>query len=131
LVYLGRYLYKGVIQEKDIMACRDGLVTFRYQDSKTKQTQNRTLPGSQFLWLILQHVLPKGFRRTRNFGFLHSNSKRLLELLLQLLKLKPVKTLAGLTKRPQITCPCCGGAMRIVQTRIPSTMTFGQIVPSG
>jgi hypothetical protein len=32
------------------------------------------------LWLILQHVLPKGFRRTRNFGFLHSNSKRVLVL---------------------------------------------------
>jgi len=84
LVYLGRYLYKGVIQEKDIMACRDGLVTFRYQDGKTKQMQTRTLPGPKFLWLILQHVLPKGFRRTRNFGFLHSNSKRVLELLQQL-----------------------------------------------
>ena len=80
LVYLGRYLYKGVIQEKDIIACKDGLVTFRYQDSKTKKIQTRTLPGAQFLWLILQHVLPKGFRRTRNFGFLHSNSKRVLVL---------------------------------------------------
>ena len=69
LVYLGRYLYKGVIQEKDIIACKEGLVTFRYQDSKTKNMQTRTLPGAQFLWLILQHVLPKGFRRTRNFGF--------------------------------------------------------------
>ena len=29
LVYLGRYLYKGVIQEKDIIACKDGQVTFR------------------------------------------------------------------------------------------------------
>ena len=60
LVYLGRYLYKGVIQEKDIIACRDGLVTFRYQDSKTKKIQTRTLSGPKFLWLILQHVLPKG-----------------------------------------------------------------------
>jgi len=131
LVYLGRYLYKGVIQEKDIMACRDGLVTFRYQDSKTKQMQTRTLPGPKFLWLILQHVLPKGFRRTRNFGFLHSNSKRLLELLLQLLKLKSIKTLVELTKRPQIKCPCCGGAMRIVQTRIPALLAFGRLTPSG
>ena len=49
LVYLGRYLYKGVIQEKDIIACRDGLVTFRYQDSKTKKMQTRTLPGAQVL----------------------------------------------------------------------------------
>ena len=131
LIYLGRYLYNGVIQEKDIIACRDGQVTFRYQDSKTKQLKTRTLPGPKFLWLILQHVLPKGFRRTRNFGFLHSNSKRLLELLQQLLKLKPVKTLMGLAKRPQIKCPCCGGAMRIVQTRIPPLLAFGRLVPSG
>ena len=131
LVYLGRYLYKGVIQEMDIIACREGRVTFRYQDSKTKQMQTRTLPGSQFLWLILQHVLPKGFRRTRNFGFLHSNSKRVLELLQQLLKLSPVKILIGLAKRPQINCPCCGGAMRIVQTRIPSLLAFGRLAASG
>ena len=42
LVYLGRYLYKGVIREKDIFACRDGQVTFRFQDSKTKTLQTRT-----------------------------------------------------------------------------------------
>ncbi len=84
-------LYKGVIQEKYIIACRDGWVTFRYQDGKTKQMWIRTLPGPQFLWVILQHVLPKGFRRTRNFGFLHANSKQPLALLQQLLKLNPVK----------------------------------------
>lgn len=37
LVYLGRYLYRGVIQEKDIVACNNGKVTFRYRDSKTRQ----------------------------------------------------------------------------------------------
>ena len=31
LIYLGRYLYRGVIQEKDILACQDGQVTFRYR----------------------------------------------------------------------------------------------------
>ena len=60
LVYLGRYLYKGVIQEKDIIACENAQVTFRYQDSKTKQMAFRTVSGARFLWLILQHVLPKG-----------------------------------------------------------------------
>jgi hypothetical protein len=69
LVYLGRYLYKGVIQKKDIIACEDRQVTFRYRDSKTQKLQPRTLPGAAFLWLMLRHVLPKGFRRTRNFGF--------------------------------------------------------------
>jgi hypothetical protein len=33
----------------------------------------RTVSGAAFLRLILQHVLPRGFRRARNFGFLHSN----------------------------------------------------------
>jgi hypothetical protein len=118
LVYLGRYLYKGVIQEKDIIACRDGKVTFRYQDSKTKKMQTQTLPGAKFLWLILQHVLPKGFRRARNFGFLHPNSKRLIGLLQYLLGVNPNQALAWLRKRPTFTCSCCGGDMRIVKTRL-------------
>lgn len=130
LVYLGRYLYKGVIQEKHIISCKDGQVTFRYQDSETKQWQIRTLPGTKFLWLILQHVLPKGFRRTRNFGFLHPNSKRLWGLLEQLLKLNPEKVLIVLVKKPPILCPCCGGIMQIVQTRI-SRLAFELLVPSG
>lgn len=120
LVYLGRYLYKGVIQEKDIIACRDGQVTFRYLDSKTQQMQTRTVTGAKFLWLLLQHVLPKGFRRARNFGFLHPNSKRLLNLLRYLLGINPHQALAGLNKRPVLKCPCCGGAMRIVKTQLPA-----------
>ena len=75
LVYLGRYLYRGVIQEKDILSCKHGRVTFRYQNSQTRQIETRTLSGVAFLWLILQHILPKGSRRARNFGFLHPNVK--------------------------------------------------------
>jgi putative transposase len=30
LIYLGRYLYRGVIQEKDIVTCEKGQVTYRY-----------------------------------------------------------------------------------------------------
>lgn len=131
LVYLGRYLYKGVIQEKDIIACEDGQVTFRYRDSKTQKLQRRTLPGAEFLWLMLRHVLPKGFRRTRNFGFLHPNSKKLIGLLQYLLGLNPSRALAYLRKRPPLTCACCGGEMRIVKTRIlpflrSRTMATGQ-----
>lgn len=69
LIYLGRYLYRGVIREKDILSCQNGKVTYRYQDSKTKRYKTRTVSGAKFLWLVLQHVLPKGFRRARNYGF--------------------------------------------------------------
>jgi hypothetical protein len=118
LLYLGRYLYKGVIQEKDIIACDNGQVTFRYQDSKTKQMAYRTVSGARFLWLILQHVLPKGFRRARNFGFLHPNSKRLIALLQYLLRLTPNRALTEIKPRPPLTCRWCGAVMNIVRTRI-------------
>ena len=123
LVYLGRYLYRGVIQEKDIVACQDGKVTFRYQNAKTKQWELRTVTGAKFLWLVLQHVLPKGFRRARNFGFLHPNSKRLIRLLQLLVGLDPTRALALIKKRPVLLCPCCGAKMKILETRLPPFFT--------
>jgi hypothetical protein len=66
LTYLGRYLYRGVIAEKDILACDNGKVTFRYRNAKTGHTDTRTVSGPEFLCLVLQHVLPKGFRRARS-----------------------------------------------------------------
>lgn len=118
LVYLGRYLYRGVIAEKDILACNNGQVTFRYRESKTQQTKTRTLAGADFLWLLLRHVLPRRFRRTRNFGFLHPNSKRLIALLHLLLKVDLSGAAAWIKQRPRLTCSNCGGEMRIIRTRI-------------
>ena len=118
LAYLGRYLYRGVVAEKDILACENGKVTFRYRDAKRKRTQTRTVSGPEFLWLVLQHVLPKGFRRARNFGFLHPNSKRLIALVQYLLGIDAKGALPVLTKRPQLLCPGCGTRMTILRTRI-------------
>jgi len=116
IVYLGRYLYRGVIQEKDILSCKNKMVTFRYRNSKTEKRETRTVSGVEFLRLVLQHILPKGFRRARNYGFLHPNSKRLMALLQLQLKviLKPVQA----RERPAILCACCGGVKKIVRTRI-------------
>lgn len=86
LIYLGRYLYRGVLREQDIVACENGRVTFRYRDADTGKLEKRSLAGADFLWLILQHVLPRGFRRARNYGFLHANRKRLIGLLHLLLR---------------------------------------------
>ena len=91
LLYLSliddNWLYRGVIQERDILRC-DGqgsssTVTFQYRRARSRKTEKmatRTLPGADFLWLVLQHVLPKGLRRSRNFGFLHPNSARAIRL---------------------------------------------------
>ena len=91
LLYLGRYLYRGVIQERDILRCTSTHVTFRYRDSATGKNTTRVVSGARFLWLVLQHVLPRGFRRSRNFGVLHPNFKhrRLLDLLRLWIATKP------------------------------------------
>lgn len=119
IIYLGRYLYRGVIREKDILKVEKGKVTFAYQNAQTKQRETRTLDGAKFLWLLLQHVLPKGFRRSRNYGFLHPNSKLLKQIQwITQVFIQPPKP----TERPTIKCPSCGGAMKIVQTQIKNVL---------
>jgi hypothetical protein len=123
LLYLSRYLYRGVIQERDILRCdAAGNVTFRYRDAKTDKMAVRTLPGADFLWLVLQHVLPKGLRRSRNFGFLHPNSATAIRLLQVLhLRAAPRVSAADATMatppRPAWRC-ACGQPMHVVRRRM-------------
>lgn len=122
LRYLGRYLYRGVISERDILRCQDGQVTFRYRDAQSGQSATRTLNGADFLRLLLQHILPKGFVRARNFGFLHHNCRRTLHLL-QVLHLRSAAasavppTATTSPTRPVWRC-ACGGAMVILRRRM-------------
>ena len=120
LLYLSRYLYRGVIQERDILRCDDkGNVTFQYRDAKTGRLAQRTLPGADFLWLVLQHVLPKGLRRSRNFGFLHPNSAGAIRLLQVLhLRVPPGSQAAPAPVRPAWRC-ACGQPMHVVRRRTP------------
>ncbi|MCP3927817.1 MAG: IS91 family transposase, partial [Bacteroidetes bacterium] len=115
LKYLSRYLYRGVVSEKNIVANHDGRVTFRYLESKTGVVNSRTLAGEDFLHLVLQHVLPKGFRRVRDYGFLHGNAKK-LRFLVQLILHVIVEQLM-LRPRPVFKCPCCKASMVIVGFR--------------
>lgn len=121
LVYLGRYLYRGVIQERDIIACDATHVTYRWRDAKTRAMKTRTVTGAMFLWLVLRHVLPRGMRRARNHGFLHPNSMR-AHPMLRLLVLRPSGPQADApTPRPRWVCRCCGAPMVIVRRRVTPT----------
>jgi len=115
LKYLSRYLYRGVISEKNIISNRNGNVTFKYTESKTGNTQFRTLKGEDFLNLLMQHVLPKGFRRARDYGFLHGNAKKLLFLvqLILYVKIKEIKQ----RPRPVFKCQCCKSPMVVLGFR--------------
>ncbi len=116
LTYLARYLYRSVISEQNILRLENGQVTFRYKESKSKQYQTITEPAVDFLWRILQHVLPKGFRRARNYGFMHGNAKatlKRLQLILNIiLKVAPVRC------KKAVYCPQCQGEMDLYLLRI-------------
>lgn len=109
LKYLSRYLYRGVITEKNILKHHNGNVTFQYKDNQTNAWKTRTVSGVKFLWLVLQHVLPKGFRRTRDYGFLHGNAKPLLRKIQLVLKVA-LEHLRPPDKSEHL-CPCCHNQM--------------------
>lgn len=116
LVYLGRYLYRGVLPEKDILSDRDGLITFRIRDN-SGAVLIQSLPGAEFLWMLLRHVLPKRFRRARDYGLLHGNSQKLLQMV-QLLLRVVLPVTWQLQPKPPILCPHCGGVMAIIAVRV-------------
>lgn len=121
LVYLGRYLYRGVLPEKDILSDRDGLITFRIRDN-SGAVLIQSLPGAEFLWMLLRHVLPRRFRRARDYGLLHGNSQKLLQvvqLLLRVVLPDPWQSQPWQSRpKPPIRCPHCGGVMAIIAVRV-------------
>ncbi len=66
LKYLSRYLYRGVISNQNIITDDGTYVTFQYKDSDTGTIKTRRLRGEDFIALVIQHTLPKGFRRARD-----------------------------------------------------------------
>ena len=101
LIYLGRYLYRGVLPEKNILSDKDGQVTFRIKTNDGEEVI-QTLPGGEFLWLLIQHVLPRRFRRVRDYG------------LLRVVLPPPVEP----KPRAPICCPHCGVSMTILAVRV-------------
>jgi len=118
LTYLGKYLYRGVLPEKNIVSNHDGEVTFCYKDN-TDQRCTRKLPGGEFLWLLLRHVLPRGFRRARDYGFLQGNCKKIMNFLRYVLRcVTPAFNPNISSKRATFTCEKCGGTMVVIATRL-------------
>jgi hypothetical protein len=122
LQYLGRYTHRVAISNHRLISFIDGQVTFRWRDSAHNNEQKlMTLSLDEFLRCFLLHLLPKGFVRIRNFGFL-ANRKRavLLPLCFQFLgsaqQPQAVQHGSGTEDLPDSwRCPKCGGPMKVVE----------------
>src|SRR5262244_354723 len=120
--YLGRYTHRVAISNHRLVSFTDGQVTFRWRDSAHHNQQKLlSLSRDEFLRRFLLHILPKGFVRIRNFGFL-TNRKRakLLPLCFHLLgatqQPQAGPHASGIKEPPQTRhCPQCDGPMRVIQ----------------
>jgi hypothetical protein len=117
LGYLGRYTHRVAISNHRLLAFDSQGVTFRWKDYAHGNKQRKmTLSASEFLRRFTQHILPRGFVRIRQFGYL-ANTHRSARLVLarQLLAAAPAAELSApiTADTPTYRCPHCNGEMRI------------------
>jgi len=128
LQYLGPYASRVAISNHRLVSFTEGKVTFRWRDSAHHNEQKLlTLSIDEFLRRFLLHVLPKGFVRIRNFGFL-ANRRRatLLPLCVHLLGSAPQteQDLAGCKDSSDFwLCPKYGGPMWSSKDSLPPRPT--------
>jgi hypothetical protein len=71
LRYLGRYTHRVAISNHRLLAFDGEHVTFTYKDyARGNQRRTMTLTAMEFLRRFVQHILPRGFVRIRQSGFL-------------------------------------------------------------
>jgi len=122
LQYLGRYTHRVAISNHRLVSLIDGQVTFRWRDSAHGNKQELLpLSVNEFLSRFLLHILPQGFVRIRNFGFLANRRRtKLLPLCFQLLGATPEplaeERASSTADTPDLyLCPKCGGPMKVIE----------------
>jgi len=129
LRYLGAYTHRVAISNHRLVALADGNVTFRWRDSAHGNKKRlMTLRVDEFLCRFLLHLLPRGFMRIRNFGFL-ANRQRALLLPLCFRLLQNPAEISATTASPVAdyshslwNCPVCGGTMHVVERLSPAQL---------
>jgi hypothetical protein len=116
LRYLGRYTHRVAISNHRLLAFDGERVTFRWKDyARGNKQRQMTLTASEFLRRFLQHVLPRGFVRIRQFGFLANSCRtarlRLIRELLPQPREPPCASVASDART--WNCPRYGGPMKI------------------
>jgi hypothetical protein len=120
LQYLGRYTHRVAISNHRLVSFAEETITFRWRDSAHNNEQKLlTLSLDEFLRRFLLHVLPKGFVRIRNFGFLANRRRaKLLPLCFHLLGSAPQteQDISGSKDSSDSwLCPKCGGPMMVIE----------------
>jgi hypothetical protein len=122
LKYLAPYIFRVALSNRRILKLENDQVTFTYKDGDSGKTKHCTLPAEAFLQRFLQHVLPKGFVKSRYYGLFSAGNRPLLQRVRTLLasvaptlptlpSLLPT-TPASPAQAQAVTCPKCGQPMQ-------------------
>ena len=123
LDYLGRYTHRVAIANSRLLACENGRVRFRWKDYRARDKgKAMTLDAGEFIRRFLLHVLPRGFRRIRHFGFLANAGRtaKLAQIRTALEAPEPPSPVQPSDYRERYAlltgyridrCPQCGGCM--------------------
>ena len=120
LKYLARYTHRVAISNSRILSIEDGKVTFLWKDyADGDKTKAMTLAATEFIRRFLLHILPAGFVRIRQYGFLANRArKEKLALCRTLLNAAPVASAAPepQCKPERRRCTVCAtGHMVLIQ----------------
>jgi hypothetical protein len=119
--YLAPYIFRVALSNHRLLKLQDGLVTFKYKDSASKQIRGCTIAAEEFIRRFLQHVLPPAFVKLRYYGLLSPSNRRRLAQARQLLSANATSQSAArppapdsgplplpLKPNPSLRCPHCG-----------------------
>ncbi len=111
--YIGRYTHRIAISDGRIVSFENGRVRFKYKDSREKDPERKhkeaELSTEEFLKRYLNHVLPRGYHRIRNYGFLSNGRKRKnIETIKSLLPEPEAAAEPEAPKDSERVCPACG-----------------------
>src|SRR5436309_3412222 len=138
--YVAKYVVSPPISVRRIDRYDGKRVTYHYRSHRTERMEHETVPVDTFIGRMVQHVLPKGFKRIRYYGVQATKTFAKVKAVIQAALAKveevikgAVKIIARLTYRQRyeqstgrdpLICPHCGGEMGLWRIWHP---TYGVI----
>ena len=68
--YLSRYVARTAVSDNRISKVSNGNVYLNYYNRKQKKPRTDVMTEKQFIQRLMMHVLPKGFKKVRCYGFM-------------------------------------------------------------
>jgi hypothetical protein len=138
--YVAKYVVSPPISVKRIDRYDGERVTYHYRSHRTERVEHETVDVDTFIGRMVQHTMPKGFKRIRYYGVQATKTFAKVKAVMQAALAKvegvvkgAVKIIARLTYRQRyeqstgrdpLICPHCGGEMGLWRIWHP---TYGVI----